>query len=219
MVQVEFQVRCCRSHPSPTLLIAYKLSTDHDRCPSSSFSLSSSTSLLFVTVAMRVVASRIAPRAFALCSRNMSSAPSSSSSAFPTPEPLPLSQPTPEQETKEFEARTSRMASFFSLPRFSKIKRPYTPEAVASKQGSLPVTPLPSNYTADKLFSLLSKAAEDGKPVSTMGAIDPVQMSQMVYNQDAVYVSGWACSSVLTTGNNEVGPDFGYAATSFCVFA
>jgi isocitrate lyase len=42
-----------------------------------------------------------------------------------------------------------------------------------------------------------------------MGAIDPVQMTQMVRNQEAVYISGWAASSVLTTGNNEVGPDLG----------
>ncbi|KAF7784181.1 hypothetical protein Agabi119p4_346 [Agaricus bisporus var. burnettii] len=42
-----------------------------------------------------------------------------------------------------------------------------------------------------------------------MGAIDPVQMTQMAKHQEIVYISGWACSSLLTTGNNEVGPDFG----------
>jgi len=62
---------------------------------------------------------------------------------------------------------------------------------------------------ADKLYALLSKAASEGKPVHTMGAIDPVQMTQMARNQEVVYVSGWATSSVLTTGNNEVGPDLG----------
>lgn len=41
-----------------------------------------------------------------------------------------------------------------------------------------------------------------------MGAIDPVQMTQMAENQEVLYVSGWACSSVLTT-TNEVSPDFG----------
>lgn len=29
----------------------------------------------------------------------------------------------------------------------------------------------------------------------------------MAHHQEAVYVSGWAASSVLTTCNNEVGPD------------
>jgi isocitrate lyase len=62
---------------------------------------------------------------------------------------------------------------------------------------------------ADKLHALLEKAGKEKKPVHTMGAIDPVQMTQMARHQQVVYVSGWACSSVLTTANNEVGPDFG----------
>lgn len=41
-----------------------------------------------------------------------------------------------------------------------------------------------------------------------MGAIDPVQMSQQAANQEVLYVSGWACSSVLTT-THEVSADFG----------
>jgi isocitrate lyase len=41
-----------------------------------------------------------------------------------------------------------------------------------------------------------------------VGAIDPVQMSQQAANQEVLYVSGWACSSVLTT-TNEVSADFG----------
>lgn len=41
-----------------------------------------------------------------------------------------------------------------------------------------------------------------------MGAIDPVQMTQQAENQEILYISGWACSSVLTT-TNEVSPDFG----------
>lgn len=41
-----------------------------------------------------------------------------------------------------------------------------------------------------------------------MGAIDPVQMTQQAPNQEVLYISGWACSSLLTT-TNEVSPDFG----------
>lgn len=41
-----------------------------------------------------------------------------------------------------------------------------------------------------------------------MGAIDPVQMTQQAIHQEALYISGWACSSVLTS-TNEVSPDFG----------
>jgi len=61
---------------------------------------------------------------------------------------------------------------------------------------------------ARKLFNLLNERAAEGKPVHTMGAIDPVQMTQQAPNQEILYVSGWACSSVLTT-TNEVSADFG----------
>ena len=61
---------------------------------------------------------------------------------------------------------------------------------------------------ARKLFNLLAERAAEGKPVHTMGAIDPVQMTQQAANQEILYISGWACSSVLTT-TNEVSADFG----------
>src|SRR6266436_9102845 len=76
---------------------------------------------------------------------------------------LPLQPPSLHAETAEFDTRTSQMSSFFSLPRFASLKRPYSPSAVASKQGSLPVLPLPSTLLADKLFALLSKAASEAK--------------------------------------------------------
>ncbi|KAF7347411.1 Isocitrate lyase [Mycena venus] len=122
---------------------------------------------------------------------------------------LPLQPPSLDEETRQFEERTAEMAQFFARPRFSQTKRPYSPADVASKQGSLPVLPLPSTLLADKLYALLTKASEEGKPVHTMGAIDPVQMTQMAAHQEVVYISGWAASSVLTTGNNDVGPDLG----------
>ena len=129
---------------------------------------------------------------------------SSTASAFPA---LPLDPPTVGQETSEFETRVAALQEHFSSPRYKGIKRPYTAADVVSKQGSMPVIPLPGSILADKLFALLKRAADAGKPVHTMGAIDPVQLTQMARYQQVVYVSGWASSSVLTTANNEVGPD------------
>ncbi|KAK7465551.1 mitochondrial 2-methylisocitrate lyase [Stygiomarasmius scandens] len=130
----------------------------------------------------------------------------SSATVSPT---MPLQPPSLQEETAQFDARVAEMSTFFSSPRFSSTKRPYSAADVASKQGSLPALPLPSSLLADKLYALFSKAAAVGEPVHTMGAIDPVQMTQMARHQEVVYVSGWAASSLLTTGNNEVGPDFG----------
>jgi hypothetical protein len=123
---------------------------------------------------------------------------------------LPLHPPSVNEEQAQFEARTADMETFFSQPRFAAIKRPYSAASVVAKQGSMPVIPLPSSLMSDKLFSLLTKAAEEKQPVHTLGAVDPVQMTQMARHQEVVYISGWAASSLLTTGNNEVGPDFGY---------
>lgn len=134
---------------------------------------------------------------------------SSSTATFPPPSALPQEPPAFDAEADEFKARCDTLNAFFSLPRFKDLKRSYSAADVVSKQGSMPVLPLPSTLTADKLYARLNKAAEEGKPIHTMGAIDPVQMTQMATNQEVVYVSGWACSSVLTTANNEVGPDYG----------
>lgn len=125
---------------------------------------------------------------------------------------LPLDPPSFSAEKEQLSKRTAALEEHFKQPRFKDIKRPYSAESVATKQGNLPALPLPSSLLADKLYAILDRAAEQGKPVHTMGAIDPVQMTQMARHQDVVYVSGWACSSVLTTANNDVGPDLG------CVF-
>ncbi|KAG2350908.1 isocitrate lyase and phosphorylmutase [Suillus weaverae] len=127
-------------------------------------------------------------------------------SSVPT---LPLHPQSLAEQSATFDARVQDVSAFFSSPRFASITRPYTAHDVALKQGSAPVLPLPSTLLANKLFALFTEAASEGQPVPTMGAIDPVQMTQMARHQQVVYVSGWAASSLLTTGNNEVGPDFG----------
>ncbi|KAI5813096.1 isocitrate lyase [Pyronema omphalodes] len=115
--------------------------------------------------------------------------------------------PTPEQEEAALEAEIKAIEEWWSSPRFKGIKRPYSAREVATKRGNLPQT-YPSSEMAKKLFSLLSERSAQGLPVHTMGAIDPVQMTQQAPNQEVLYVSGWAASSVLTT-TNEVSPDLG----------
>ncbi|KAI0068044.1 isocitrate lyase and phosphorylmutase [Artomyces pyxidatus] len=132
-----------------------------------------------------------------------------SSSAYATPTALPLDTPTPSEEDAAFASRVAQIQSFFELPRFSSLSRPYSAASVASKQGSLPPLPLPSTLLADKLYAVFDRAAKEGKPVHTLGAVDPVQMTQMARWLEVMYVSGWAASSLLTTANNEVGPDLG----------
>ena len=134
----------------------------------------------------------------------------SSSATYARPTALPLDAPTPSEESEAFASRVAAIETFFSQPRFSGLSRPYSAAAVASKQGSLPPLPLPSTLLADKLYAVFDRAAKEGQPVHTLGAIDPVQMTQMARWLEVMYVSGWAASSLLTTANNEVGPDLGW---------
>ena len=132
---------------------------------------------------------------------------STATSLVPPPAPLQLQPPTPEEEAHMFENSVHSVSNWLASPRFSQIHRPYTARDIVSKRGSMPVQPPASSLTADKLYALLEQHANQRTAISTMGAIDPVQQSQMARYQEVVYVSGWACSSVLTTCDNEVGPD------------
>jgi isocitrate lyase len=120
---------------------------------------------------------------------------------------LATAQKAGEAEDALFDQQVADVKDWWNSPRYEGIKRPYSAEDVVSKRGTLQQT-YPSSIMARKLFNLLKERSSAGEPVHTMGAIDPVQMTQQAENQEVLYISGWACSSVLTT-TNEVSPDFG----------
>lgn len=120
---------------------------------------------------------------------------------------LPQRQKAGEAEDALFARQVADVKAWWDTPRYRGIKRPYSAEDVVSKRGTLQQS-YASSIMARKLFNLLEERAAEGKPVHTMGAIDPVQMTQQAPHQEILYVSGWACSSLLTT-TNEVSADFG----------
>ncbi|KAF5132851.1 2-methylisocitrate lyase, mitochondrial [Metarhizium anisopliae] len=120
---------------------------------------------------------------------------------------LPESQKTGEAEDALYEAQIKEVEAWWSSPRYSGIKRPYSAADVVTKRGSQKIS-YPSSVMAAKLFNLIQERQAKGEPVHTMGAIDPIQMTQQAAHQEVLYISGWACSSLLTT-TNEVSPDFG----------
>ena len=131
------------------------------------------------------------------------------STSFPVSLQLPLKPPSVAEEEKEFRERIVDMETFFKQPRFASLSRPYSAADIVTKQGSMPVLPLPSTLMADKLYKLFTEAANEGRPVHTIGVVDPVQMTQLAPHSEVVYISGWVASSTLTTGFNDVGPDLG----------
>lgn len=103
---------------------------------------------------------------------------------------------------------TESITKWFTTPRFQSTKRSYPPSVIASKRGTLPIESNGyTNLMARKLFEQLNQASQTGRPLLTMGALDPVQQSQMALHLPLVYVSGWATSSTFVSGSDEVGPD------------
>lgn len=120
---------------------------------------------------------------------------------------LPEAQKPGIAEDALYEASVNEIEAWWASPRYEGIKRPYSAADVASKRGSQK-TQYPSSVMATKFFNLIREREANGEPIHTMGAIDPVQMTQQAPHQEVLYISGWACSSLLTS-TNEVSPDFG----------
>ncbi|KAI1261466.1 isocitrate lyase [Xylariaceae sp. FL1019] len=120
---------------------------------------------------------------------------------------LPESEKAGSAEDALYESQIKDVEAWWASPRYEGIKRPYTAADVVSKRGSQ-MQSYPSSVMARKLFNLIKEREAAGDPIHTMGAIDPVQMTQQAPHQEVLYLSGWACSAVLTT-TNEVSPDFG----------
>ena len=120
---------------------------------------------------------------------------------------LPTTEKAGDAEDALFAQQVKDVEAWWGTERYTGIKRPYKAEDIVSKRGTLQQS-YPSSLMARKLFNLLNERAAEGKPVHTMGAIDPVQMTQQAPHQEILYISGWACSSLLTT-TNEVSADFG----------
>ncbi|RYP90904.1 hypothetical protein DL770_002981 [Monosporascus sp. CRB-9-2] len=120
---------------------------------------------------------------------------------------LPEAEKAGAAEDALYEQQIKDVEAWWATPRYEGIKRPYTAADVVSKRGSQ-MQNYPSSVMARKLFNLIKERQAKGEPIHTMGAIDPVQMTQQAPHQEVLYISGWACSSLLTT-TNEVSPDFG----------
>ncbi|KAI1140614.1 isocitrate lyase [Hypoxylon sp. FL0543] len=120
---------------------------------------------------------------------------------------LPETEKSGAAEDALYAQQIRDVETWWATPRYEGIRRPYTAADVVSKRGSQQQS-YPSSLMARKLFNLIKEREAKGEPIHTMGAIDPVQMTQQAPHQEVLYVSGWACSAVLTT-TNEVSPDFG----------
>ncbi|KAL2269336.1 hypothetical protein VTJ83DRAFT_1520 [Remersonia thermophila] len=180
--------------------------------PSASAQLvSRCTSVSHPAVAAAAAAAAVSRR-FLSASRSMASLPPvdpplPSSALSASYQLLPESEKAGAAEEALHEQQVREVEAWWASDRFAGIKRDWTAADVVSKRGSLQQS-YPSSVTARKLWNLVREREAAGQPIHTLGAIDPIQMTQQAPHQEVLYVSGWACSSLLTT-TNEVSPDFG----------
>lgn len=167
-----------------------------------------------LSVALSSLPARAAPlRVFSSTpTRKMASLPPVNpplSTAYPADafQLLPDAQKAGAAEDALFQQQVEAVEAWFASPRYKGIKRDWTAADVVSKRGSLQQS-YPASVMARKLWNLILERQAAGEPIHTLGAIDPVQMTQQAPHQEVLYISGWACSSVLTS-TNEVSPDFG----------
>ncbi|KAK2592672.1 mitochondrial 2-methylisocitrate lyase [Conoideocrella luteorostrata] len=166
--------------------------------------------ILPTTTARTALPRSTALRAISTTSKTAAPAMNPYSHAIPAADSfqlLPESQKAGEAEDALYEAQIKEVEAWWSSPRYSGIKRPYSAVDVVTKRGTQKIS-YPSSVMASKLFNLIQERQSKGEPIHTMGAVDPIQMTQQAPHQEVLYISGWACSSLLTT-TNEVSPDFG----------
>ena len=124
--------------------------------------------------------------------------------------------------TQRYTKEIGELEGWMKSARFDGIYRPYSAEQVFKHRNSPQLPTMEhsfANTQAKKLWDILRRHNEAGTPCHTMGAIDPVQMTQYARHLEVCYVSGWAASATLTP-TNDVGPDladYPYETVPNCV--
>jgi len=79
---------------------------------------------------------------------------------------LPESQKAGDAEDALYQSQIKDVEAWWSTPRFTDIKRPYTAADVVSKRGSQ-MQSYPSSVMARKLFNLIKEREAAGEPIHT----------------------------------------------------
>ncbi|OMP87731.1 Isocitrate lyase [Diplodia seriata] len=108
-------------------------------------------------------------------------------------------------EDAAFNSEVKATEQWWSNPRWSATKRPYTASQICSKRGNLKIE-YAGNFMSKKLWEILERRWKEKDVSFTFGCMDPVQVTQMAKHLDNIYVSGWQ-SSATASSTNEPSPD------------
>ncbi|KAL0254479.1 isocitrate lyase 1 [Diplodia seriata] len=108
-------------------------------------------------------------------------------------------------EDAAFNSEVKATEQWWSNPRWSATKRPYTASKICSKRGNLKIE-YAGNFMSKKLWEILERRWKEKDVSFTFGCMDPVQVTQMAKHLDTIFVSGWQ-SSATASSTNEPSPD------------
>ncbi|MEY4577840.1 MAG: isocitrate lyase 2 [Pseudomonadota bacterium] len=106
-----------------------------------------------------------------------------------------------------FEKQIADAETFAKQARFERIKRLYTPRAVAEQQGSIATDYIVARKAADDFYARLRQLFGEKKSITTFGPYSPGQAVTMKrVGIEGIYLGGWATSA---KGNlhEDPGPD------------
>ena len=104
------------------------------------------------------------------------------------------------EESEWIRNESERTSKWFMSPRFSHIRRPYSPINVVKLKSSIPQV-YASDWYAKKLYRQFCDCQQKKQYLQTFGSLDPIQTIQMAKYLRTIYVSGWQSSSTASSSN------------------
>lgn len=106
-----------------------------------------------------------------------------------------------------FEQRAQAAKAWCEGPRFAKVKRLYTPRAIAEQQGTIKPDYTVARKAAEDFYARLRELFASKKSITTFGPYSPGQAVTMKrVGIEGIYLGGWATSAKGSI-NEDPGPD------------
>ncbi|HVZ37572.1 MAG TPA: isocitrate lyase ICL2 [Polyangiaceae bacterium] len=106
-----------------------------------------------------------------------------------------------------FERRVSAARAYCEQPRFGRVKRLYTPRAIAEQQGTIEADYTVARKAAEDFYARLRELFAAKKSITTFGPYSPGQAVTMKrVGIEGIYLGGWA-TSAKGSMHEDPGPD------------
>ena len=106
-----------------------------------------------------------------------------------------------------FEKQVAAAREWVKQPRFERVRRLYTPRAIAEQKGSIPTDYTVARNAAEDFYARLRELFKQKKSITTFGPYSPGQAVTMKrVGIEGIYLGGWA-TSAKGSMHEDPGPD------------